>query len=1345
MADTGDAATTYSHTGRRPNQTVYYRVSAINSQGTGFPSDVASATTPADTFPPTLTSSTVNAAGTQLGFNFNENVDPTTANVPPLSAFAVTADGEAVPLQQIRVGAPRRYVLDFSRTVKMGQAVQVTYTDPTAGDDTEAMQDLAGNDVATFTVDPTNNSTVAPVAPDAPSGLMASAVGRSRIDLSWTAPAYSGGTAVTGYRIEVSDDAGVTWADRVADTASTDTVYSHTGLSAQDTRHYRVSAINSAGTGTASNVANATTSVSDTVPAMPTGLSATAAGRSRIDLSWTAPSDDGGAAVSGYRIEVAPDGQTWSDLVADTGSTGTTYSHTGLSAGTTRYYRVSAINSVGTGSASSVANATTRTPPPPPEPSNSPPTVSASCDPCEVRPGGEVALTATAEDPDGDALTYAWSAAEGSFSGGTAAAAARWTAPETPGRYTIQVEVSDGRGGSASAEVVVEVTNSPPTVSASCDPCEVRPGGEVALIATAEDPDGDALTYAWSAAEGSFSDGTAAAAARWTAPETPGRFTISVEVSDGRGGSASAEVVVEVTNRPPAFESSEYTFELRENADGSRRSVELGAVAASDPDGDALTYALAAGDRERFVIGEQDGVVRYVGPGEDFEAEPNRYELTVRGSDPYGSAAEAQMVVTVVNVNEVPEAEDDEAVTREDQAVTVDVLANDTDPDGDSLQVESVAAPEHGTAAVADGRVRYSPAANYHGRDRFTYVVSDGNGGTAEATVEVTVEPVNDPPAAVRTIPDQVLDEGGGEATVELGEFFEDADGDALTYGASSSDPAVATVAVAGSVLTLVPVEYGSATVTVTAEDPSGLTGAQTFMVGVSDRLVRGAVSDTLAGMARSHLASARTTLGRWVTGSGRRESRVTVLGRQVPLSKAAARTAAERMLAQWLSPLTNLHGGAGGARGLVGAGHGARFGAAAIGAGPPGAMGPGMMGPGMMGPGVMPAAAGGLSGPVGAGYGGVSSGLGSIGGFHGGADPLRGSEFLLALGGSQDAGEWSGPGRRWQVWGQGDIQTFQGSPSAASDYDGELLTGYVGVDTWVSRQWLAGVAVARSRGDGDWRAGGSHGSLATTLTAVHPYVRWSSGKTSVWATAGGGWGEAENVRRNGRAGASELGLRLGLVELQRRLGRSAGGVRFGVRADAAWAELRTAAGAESIDGQTVAVNQARVGAEVTRPVRLGAVALAPFAQAHARRDGGAGQTGTGLELAGGLRMAVGMVRVDAEGRMLVLHSAAGYQERGLAVKLGVGNQSREGLSLSVSPRWGEAAGRTGTLWRDKVYHRTRPGAGPDTRPDAWALEARGGYGQRLPGGRLLTWFGTVRHSLYGRGVEFGGRIGVFD
>ena len=97
-----------------------------------------------------------------------------------------------------------------------------------------------------------------------------------------------------------------------------------------------------------------------TEPGAPTGLAATANGASRIDLAWTAPGDTGGAAITGYRIEVSPDGASdWTDLVADTASTATTYAHTGLSAVTTRHYRVSAINAVGASVPSGSAEATT--------------------------------------------------------------------------------------------------------------------------------------------------------------------------------------------------------------------------------------------------------------------------------------------------------------------------------------------------------------------------------------------------------------------------------------------------------------------------------------------------------------------------------------------------------------------------------------------------------------------------------------------------------------------------------------------------------------------------------------------------------------------------------------------------------------------------------------------------------------------------------------------------------------------------------------------------------------------------------------------------------------------------
>ena len=99
----------------------------------------------------------------------------------------------------------------------------------------------------------------------------------------------------------------------------------------------------------------------DTVPGVPTALSASTGGDTRINLSWTAPGDDGGSSITGYKIEVSPDGNAdWTELVANTGNTSTTYAHIGLAIGTTRHYRVSAINSVGAGAPSNIDDATTR-------------------------------------------------------------------------------------------------------------------------------------------------------------------------------------------------------------------------------------------------------------------------------------------------------------------------------------------------------------------------------------------------------------------------------------------------------------------------------------------------------------------------------------------------------------------------------------------------------------------------------------------------------------------------------------------------------------------------------------------------------------------------------------------------------------------------------------------------------------------------------------------------------------------------------------------------------------------------------------------------------------------------
>ena len=226
-----------------------------------------------DTIAPTLVSASVPAAGSGAVIDLVFSEDLST-NKPYGSDFRITADG-------IVVGFTSRTIAPSGTTntirtarlpvdIRQGQAVVVTYTDPTGGNDVTAIQDLAGNDAASFTTGRNgvavviNNSALAPVAPDAPTGLSAITGGPATINLSWTAPADNGGRVISGYKIEASSDGGVTFTT-VATTSSAATRYAHTGLAAETTRHYRVSAINTIGTGNASNIDGGATGVPDTI------------------------------------------------------------------------------------------------------------------------------------------------------------------------------------------------------------------------------------------------------------------------------------------------------------------------------------------------------------------------------------------------------------------------------------------------------------------------------------------------------------------------------------------------------------------------------------------------------------------------------------------------------------------------------------------------------------------------------------------------------------------------------------------------------------------------------------------------------------------------------------------------------------------------------------------------------------------------------------------------------------------------------------------------------------------------------------------------------------------------
>ena len=206
------------------------------------------------------------------------------------------------------------------------------------------------------------------------------------------------------------------------------------------------------------------------------------------------------------------------------------------------------------------------------------------------------------------------------------------------------------------------------------------------------------------------------------------------------------------------------------------------------------------------------------------------------------------------------------------------------------------------------------------------------------------------------------------------------------------------------------------------------------------------------------------------------------------------------------------------------------------------------------------------------------------------------------------------GVGRpRWTVWGQGDLQTFQGA-GTEHEGDGDLRTGYLGLDARLGEKWLLGAAVARSGGVGDWRVGSSSGRMTTALTVVHPYLRWGGRDTSVWALAGIGLGTAENVRMlTDTRGTSPLHLGLGLVEGRRRLGTTGRGLSVDLRGEASWARLRTGDGEETVDRLEAGVRRVRTGVEVTLALDgPGGVQVAPFGAVSTRRWGGSDRRGTG-------------------------------------------------------------------------------------------------------------------------------------
>ena len=223
-----------------------------------------------------------------------------------------------------------------------------------------------------------------------------------------------------------------------------------------------------------------------------------------------------------------------------------------------------------------------------------------------------------------------------------------------------------------------------------------------------------------------------------------GTAIITVVASDGElEAEAQFQLVVQpVNDTPTAADDTASVDETVGNPAGTTSTTIN--LTANDTDIEPGTLKVIAITNISIgtVQNNGDGTVTYSVDG-DFNGAAT-FDYTIM--DVGGATATATVTVTVNAQNDPPRASNDWATTTEDNDVTIAVLSNDSDPEGDTLSIAEVSVPAHGTATISGTSIVYSPDENYNGTDSFTYTVSDGNGGTVTAHVYVAISAVNDAP-----------------------------------------------------------------------------------------------------------------------------------------------------------------------------------------------------------------------------------------------------------------------------------------------------------------------------------------------------------------------------------------------------------------------------------------------------------------------------------------------------------------------------------------------------------------------------------------------------------------------
>ncbi len=1008
---------------------------------------------------------------------------------------------------------------------------------------------------------------------------------------------------------------------------------------------------------------------------------------------------------------------------------------------------------------------------------------------------GPLALGVTeATDPEGDALSYGLAAGDAQlFEVDAASGEVRYVGAgedydgSGPKSWALELVATDAAGLSAAAAVVVSLgdVNEAPAFADSAYAFELpenAAGPVVVGTIRAIDPDAsDRLAYELASGGAElFEVDASSGAVRYVGPgedaetdEGPKSWALVVRATDVGGLTAEASVSVSLldVNEAPAFEAERYDWAFDENVAGP---LALGVVRASDPDraDTTLAYSLSGEGAALFEVDASSGEVRYAGPGEDYEAGPRSWQFEVVVADGGGLQGRVPAEVSLLNVNEAPAFADSAYAFElaENEAGPVElgrVEASDEDAD-DELTYSLSGGGGRFEVDASSGAVRYVGAGEDYESGPRSYTlalrVTDAGGLSGEARAVVALLDVNEGPEAVGAMAPKTLEAYGAPAEEDLGQYFRDPDGDALSYAAVSSAPSVAAVSVTGGRLSIAPRAIGAATVTVTARDPDGLEGTQTVAVTVeASRSERArALEAALTAFGRSVGTEAveaiggrlgiesSSVLGRSHVQLGSRSVGCGALGGESASSCGWAQLAhgASSLLGVQLSgsvggasvsldPATLLFGGPGG--------HGGGFGGLASAFGNAFGHGGGYGGGHGHGGGAFGNGPGGGNSTFGHGTGGQANGpapaglaaedLAPRGGLTlaplSSSDLRSHSSFRLSFGGAEGAPQ-SAVGTGWTVWGQANAGAFESSPDDGLTLEGRTRSVYAGLDYGFGSGLLVGLAASRNTlaSDFDSEINGA-GAVDARLTNLYPYAHWSPRKgLGLWGLVGAGRGSADLAETAGGRFSTDLTMRmLALGGRQELVGALA------LKADAFTVRITSEDGA-GLAGVTAVAHRARVAPELTGRWAVGdGMAVRARFELGARYDRGDAETGLGAEAGaefGFAHMSSGL-SVDARGRTLLAHQKDQFREWGasFAVRLKPGGEEG-GLSFSLEPSWGEAASGTAALWQAQAgLGGQELGVGgtgaaladaPGWTPDRLAMEV--GWGIVLPNGAQVAPFG---------------------